>query len=191
MIRFLIRFSGLLFIAFALGALVFFASIESVFNGGFAESIKILCLPFGVAILAFMYFNREALADSSLGLWQSWLLAAIVYPLSLLFGWPYLMAVNTLAFNPAPIIYSGPVIAKFVSSGKSTSHHIRLRDVSSGEIVELLSPRDAYSRIQVGAMYCTAFHRGLFGIPFRWRFASSSALETACASRQAATSVSS
>jgi len=179
-VRFLIRFSGGLLIAFALGALVFLVTIDSVFNGGFSESLKILWLPCGLAVLSFTYVNREVLGESTLAPWQMWVMAAMFYPLSLLFGWPYLMAINALSVNPVPHVYSGPVIAKFVTSGKSVSYHIRLRDVSSEETIELYLSKEAYSKARVGTVYCAAFHRGLFDIPFRWRFASSSVLEAAC-----------
>jgi hypothetical protein len=190
--RFAFRLGGLLFFAFALGALFSFAAIDSVFHGGFAKSIKIFWLPFGGAIFGFTYLNRKALAELSPNPWRPWVVAAIFYPLSLWFGWGYLMAINTLSVEPVPTAYSGPVTARFVVTGKrATTHHIRFRDGSSGESIELRLLPEAYSKVEVGATYCAAFHRGLLGIPFRWRSTSSSASGVGCTGAQANTSSSS
>lgn len=188
MTRFTIRLGGLLIVAFALGGVFFLATIDSVFHGGFAKSAKIFWLPFGVAIFGFTYFKRKALADMSPNPWRPWLTAAIFYPLSLWFGWGYLMAINTLSVDAVPTAYSGPVTAKYVVTGrKPTTYNIRFLDGSSGESIEVRLLPEAYSKVEVGATYCAAFHRGLLGIPFRWRSTSSSASDAGCAGTGAIT----
>lgn len=177
--RFIIRYGKALAILFVLGSLFFLIAIESIFNGGFYFAVKIIALPAGISIFGFTYVNREELKLLFPGRpWQMWLIAGLLYPLSLLFGWPYLMAINAIAVDKEPIIFNGPVLEKFITSGKTTSYHIRIKDFTSNKTVALNVGANRYSLITVGSEYCAVFNRGMLGIPFVWRFGTNPSVNT-------------
>lgn len=167
--RFLVRYGAILMMLFMLGGLFFLFRIESTFNGGFNFSAKILAAPVALGLFGFTYFNRRYLASFHPGKpWVPWLITTLSYPMCILFGWPWVMAVNAINFEDHTIAFEGPVVAKF-TSGTGSTPEIRIRDVSSNELVELNISRATYSDLKVGSEYKECFRRGSLGIPYRWK----------------------
>ncbi|HET8533573.1 MAG TPA: hypothetical protein VFO08_20655 [Methylomirabilota bacterium] len=169
--RLIVRFGTALFCLFMGGALFFLLTIETTFNGGFVLSVKLLCLPLAMIVFGFTYLNREMLQARSRRPWYVWVMAAVLYPMMLLFAWPYVLAANALLPTKGRIEFRGPIVEKFMSGGRYTSCHVRIRDVGTEQNVELNVGCRAYATLAVGALYSSCFERGRLGIPVRWRFA--------------------
>lgn len=167
----MVRHAIALLFLFMGGALLFLFTIETTFNGGFALSVKVLWLPLAIVVFGFMYVNVEVLQARGRRPWHVWVMAMLLYPMTLLFAWPYVLAVNALLPTRGRIEFSGPIVGKFVSGGRYTSFHVRIQDVGSGQSVELNVGSREYARLRVGAVYSSCFEHGRLGIPFRWRFA--------------------
>jgi len=169
--RLVVRFGTALFLLFMGGALFFLLTIETTFNGGFALSVKVLCLPLAMVVFGFTFLNREMLQGRSRRPWHVWVLAMVLYPLTLLFAWPYVLAANVLLPSKGRIEFRGPIVGKFMSGGRYTSCHVRIHDAGTGRSVELNVGCRAYPTLAVGALYSSCFERGPLDIPVRWRFA--------------------
>ena len=183
MLRLVIYFGRVIFMLFLLGALLSLAVIESPgnsLNDGFVSSIKLLALPVGVIVFTITYFSHNTLMVHPGKPWQPWLNAVLLYPMLLLLSPPYVMAINALSIKDTPIIYSGPILEKFVHSGKSRSLNIRMQDTHSGKNIELQLSCEEYSKVAEGDPYCVAFNQGLLNMPFRWRYGSNPALAARC-----------
>lgn len=167
----IVRFGTALFLLFIGGALFFLLTIDTMFNGGLAFSVKVLGLPLAMIVFGFTYLNRKVLQARSRRPWYVWLFAVLFYPLTLLFAWPYVLAANALLPTKGRIEFRGPIVGKFTSGGRYTSYHVRIHDVGSGQSVELNVGRREYETLAVGAPYSSCFEHGRFDIPFRWRFA--------------------
>ena len=173
MLRFLCRYAVWLVSAYMIGGIVFLVLIESVFNGGFDFSMKILWLPLLLLIFGFTWVNRHLLGDAYKSVFMPWLLAVLAYPLMILFSWPYVMALNAATASGDMIVYRGPVVRRRIDHGTrgGDSCRIDLRDVHSTEIITITVPLGRYASLSVGDIATEEFRRGGFGIPFRWRFA--------------------
>ena len=173
LLRFLNRYAAWLFYAYIIGGLVFLLLIESVFNGGFYFSVKILWLPLMLLVFGFTWAKRHVLYDATKSIFKLWLFAAVFYPLTILFGWPYVMAFNAITASGDTIVYRGPVVRKWIghSPRGDDSCRIEVRDTDSGEIITITVPPERYASLAVGDVAAEEFLRGGFGIPYRWRFA--------------------
>ena len=183
MLRLVIYFGRVIFMLFLLGALLSLAVIESPgnsLNDGFVSSIKLLALPVGVIVFTITYFSHNTLMVHPGKPWQPWLNAVLLYPMLLLLSPPYVMAINALSIKDTPIIYSGPILEKFVHSGKSRSLNIRMQDTHSGKNIELQLSCEEYSKVAEGDPYCVAFNQGLLNMPFRWRYGRNQELSASC-----------
>jgi len=167
--RLIVRFGIALFLVFIGGGLFFLLIIETTFNGGFAVSVKLLWLPLATIVFGFTYLNREMLQARSRRPWHAWAMAVALYPMMLLFAWPYVLAANALLPSKGRIEFRGPIVAKFMSGGRYTPCHVRIHDVRTGQDVELNVRCRANPT--VGALYSACFERGQLDIPVRWRFA--------------------
>ena len=174
MSRFLSRFGTPFFLLYILISVVFLGLIETVFNGGFYFSIRILWLPMAIVIFGVTAWCHTDLAPGRNGKgawWLPWLMAVILYPVSLLMAWPYVMAVNAFLPSHGSVTYEGPVIDKQTSGGRVTSYQLILDDIRSGEPVTLPVSRAAYAGIPLGQTVHQTFTLGGLGIPYNWRFA--------------------
>jgi hypothetical protein len=172
MLHVLYRYANWIFFCYMGGAAVFLLLIESVFNGGFAQSIKWLWLPLAVLIFGFTWLNRYLFHANSGSSRQSWLFAFILYPVVLLLSWPYVMALNAATASGDTMTYRGPVVQKRIDHSRryGDSYQIELQDTRSTEIITLTVPPARYSSLSVGDVTTEEFLRGGLGILFRWRF---------------------
>jgi len=111
MASFLKRFGTPIFLLYFFISLTFLCLIESVFNGGFYFSIRILWLPVAIVIFgvtAWCYKDMPRGRNGKGAWWFPWVIAAILYPLSLLMAWPYVMAVNASFPPEAPSFTKAP-----------------------------------------------------------------------------------
>jgi hypothetical protein len=171
--RFVYRYSGLFFLAYIAGAMLFLVLIDSVFNGGFSFSMKILCLPVAVVIFGFIWVNRESLRAEMGSSRKPWLLAAMLYPVALLMGWPYVMALNAATARGDTLVYTGTVERKWIHHGSQRfgdTCEIDIKDTKSSQVVTIPVSPQKYASLSEGEIVTVAFMRGGFGIPYRWRF---------------------
>jgi hypothetical protein len=168
-----------LLMLFMLGGAALLLLIESTFNGGLYLSLKVLSLPLAVGVFLPLLLKSRRHPKPSRWLWLG---AVALYMMLMLFSWPYVLGVNALIADESPIVFRGPVIEKFTSSGARSSieYHLRIHDLWSGQVVEVNVSKAGFKNIPVGSDWCTAFHRGLFGIPYRWRHAENSELYEEC-----------
>jgi hypothetical protein len=159
------------FFAYLAGGVFFLVAIESVFNGGFDFSVRILWLPIAVLIFGFTWFNRHFLYQMTQSRWKTWGTAALAYPVLLLMAWPYVMALNAATSSGEKMIYSGPIQRKWISrGGRGTSYQIDLLDQSTSTVIQLMISPQKYTSVKEGENFTIEFIRGGFGIPYRWRF---------------------
>jgi hypothetical protein len=140
-------------------------------NAGVIYAVKILSIPAAILIFGYTYFNRVWLTSLNPSQsWRPWLMALGIYLIFLLLGWAYFLAINTLVISDTPVIFSGQVLDKFISSSRiSTSHHIKILDDDSKTPITLYVTRNEYSKIKIGENYSKCFQKGRLGIPFLWR----------------------
>jgi hypothetical protein len=173
MARFVYRYSGLLFLAYVAGGMLFLVLIDSVFNGGFSFSMKILWLPVALAIFGFTCLNREFLRAEMGSSAKPWLLAAMLYPIVLLMSWPYVMALNAATARGDTLVYNGRIERKWIHHGSGRfgdTCEIDIRDTQSSEVVTIRVSPEKYASLSQDDIVTVAFTRGGFGIPYRWRF---------------------
>lgn len=174
MSRFLSRFGTPFFVLYVITSIVLLGLIETIFNGGFYFSIRILWLPLAIVIFGVTAWCHKDMPRGRNGKgawWFPWVIATILYPLTLLMAWPYVMAVNALLPAQGSVTYAGPVIDKQLSGGRTTTYLIVLDDFHSGEPITLPVSHDAYDKIPLGMIVDQTFTIGALGIPYNWRFA--------------------
>ena len=161
-----------LLLFYVAGSLFFLITIESVFNGGFDFSLRVLALPLALLIFGVMWSSRKFFYSETKSVWKAWLLALGLYLFALLFSWPYVMAVNAASSSGEKIIYRGPIQRKWIRRGArgNTSYEIDVLDSSTSTLVTLDVSSQKYISLHEGEIYTAEFIRGGFGIPYRWRF---------------------
>jgi len=162
-VRFIDRYKIILFYLLIGGAFAGFFLIESVFNGGFYETVSAVWLPLALMIAYVLWFYRPR----SLGLW---LLGAMLYPVMLLMIWPHAMILNALLPKQGELVYEGPIVHKWISQGRSRGYQLVLLDEATRERVTLTVSERAYERFSERDRARSTFTLGGFGIPYRWRF---------------------
>ena len=172
---FLYRYRDVLAILYFVGGAFFLVTIESVFNGGFSFSVRILWLPLALLIFGFTWFNRHFLYPKMQSSWKTWATAAAAYLVFLLMAWPYVMAINAATNNGEKIIYRGPIQRKWISHGsRGNWYQIDVLNRLTSSVITFTIPQQKYALLNEGDIFTTEFVRGGFGIPYRWRFGSSS-----------------
>jgi hypothetical protein len=157
----IIRHGGMLFTLYGVGAFVGLLLIRSTFNGGFYFSVKVLAVPAALLVVAFVHQNRAQLLSP-------WRKTAMIYPMLLVFTWPYVMMLNASHVS-GRVLFDGPVVEKFTSGSLGSKCHIRIRDRHSGELVAFAVSARVFGGTEVGSDFHACFLKGLFGIPFLWR----------------------
>src|ERR1700674_49894 len=172
MLHLLSRYANWIFFGYMGGAVVFLLLIESVFNGGFAQTIRWLWLPLAVLIFGFTWLNRHSFYANSGSRSQLWLLAVIFYSVALFLSWPYVMGLNATTASGNTMSFRGPVVKKWIHhSGRyGDSCQVDLQDTRSAETITLTVSPTRYASLSVGDVTSEDFLRGGLGIPFRWRF---------------------
>jgi len=156
---------------FMLVSFVFLMTIESVFNGGFDFSVRILWIPIGILIAGFTWWCRHDFERILNSRWKAWVTAGLLYPIALLMSWPYVMALNALLPSNSSVTYEGPVTRKFISGGRRNSYQVVIRDRSTQKEVTLSTSESRYGELSPGNTIQETFSVGRLGIPFRWRHA--------------------
>jgi hypothetical protein len=169
MIHFLNRFGTVIFLTFMGVSVAFLYAIESVFNGGFDEAVAILWLPLAILIFGFTWKYRRNLESITQSRRKPWIVSCLLYPIAVLMSWPYIMAFNALTPRGENVIYSGPVIDKWVSEGRVTSFQIVIRDQVTREEITLSISEARYNELSKGDVFQERFSVGGLGIPFRWK----------------------
>jgi hypothetical protein len=160
-----------LFFASIVGSVFFLVAIESVFNGGFYFSVRILWLPLALLVFGFTWFNRRSLYIAMQGRWKTWLTALASYPMALLMCWPYIMAINAATSSGEKMVYRGPIKRKWIGRGsRGRFYEIDVLDSSTSQVITLDVSPEKYASLREGDIFTTEFIRGGFGIPYRWRF---------------------
>jgi hypothetical protein len=141
--RLIVRFGIALFLVFIGSGLFFLLIIETTFNGGFAVSVKLLWLPLATIVFGFTYLNREMLQARSRRPWHAWAMAVALYPMMLLFAWPYVLAANALLASKGRIEFRGPIVAKFMSGGRGAERQVPGEPDGRRPLLGLLRARPA------------------------------------------------
>ena len=160
MARFIHRYGTALFFAYMVVGLLFLLLIESVFNGGFWQSTKWLSLPVAGAIFGFTWVNREFLYRQTRSRHEPWVTSLLLYPLAVLFIWPYVMALNAATAMGDVITYSGPIVQKWIQhSGRGgATCQIDVGDTRSAQTVTVTVPREKYASLSEGDVFTSGVH---------------------------------
>jgi hypothetical protein len=172
MARFIYRYGGWLFFAYLAGAMLFLVLIDSIFNGGFFFSVKLLWLPLAVVIFGFTWVNRDLLRSETGSSRKPWFIALLLYPVALLMSWPYMMALNAATARGGSLVYQGPIERKWIHHGGrrfGDSCEIDIRDTHSSELITISVSSEKYASLSQGDTVTVEYMRGGFGIPYRWR----------------------
>ena len=162
-----------LLFAYLVGGGFFLVAIESVFNGGFYFSVRILWLPLALLVFGFTWFNRHFLYREMQSFWKTWATAVAAYLMFLVMTWPYVMAVNAATSNGEKMVYGGQIQRKWIGHGsRSRFYEIDVFDSSTSQVVTFDVSPEKYASLREGEIFTTGFIRGGFGIPYRWRFRS-------------------
>lgn len=154
---------------FCVGGVIWHILIESVFNGGFDESVRWLWLPWLVLVIGYLVRYRRWLRERFGGeTWKAIGTAAVMYPILVLMSWPYVMAVNAVR-DVGLIEYDGRVEKKWISEGRVREHMLEIRDSGTAQATVPVG-QDLYESAQVGQFAHCTYWQGAFGIPYRWRY---------------------
>jgi hypothetical protein len=172
MSRFVFRYGVWLLYAFMAGALLFLLLIDSVFNGGFDFSVKILWLPLALVIFGFTWVDRQFLYAQMGSRRAPWINATLLYPIAILMSWPYMMALNAATSRGDTLNYTGPIERKWIqhSPRSGDTCMIDFRDRQSSQLVTIRVSSAYYGAHSEGEIASAQFLRGGFGIPYKWRF---------------------
>jgi hypothetical protein len=167
---FLYKYRHFLLALYVFGGAFFLLAIESVLNGVFYFSMRLLWLPVAILVFGFTWLNRDFLYRKMKSRWETWAVALFAYPFLLFITWPYVMALNALSSTGETITYRGPIQRKWVAHGRATSYQIDVLDAATSQVVTLIIRPQEYAALKEGDRFSTKFIRGGFGIPYRWRF---------------------
>lgn len=167
----LIKYRNFLLGILIAGAMFSLYFIETLHNGGFAQSSKYLSIP--IAILTFLFFkiNLEKLKQK---LWPNsrfkpWLYCLAVYLVTMLMVWPNYVAINAITGSGKTQVIAGDIVRKFTSGSKSRSYNVAVLDDRTNTEIELTIGKVKYEVVQVGDEYSECFYVGSFEILYRWR----------------------
>lgn len=160
------RWGNVLFVIYIAGAIFFLLSIETTFNGGFDLTIRWLSAPIAIIVFGCAYFYRHE-AKSRLRLWIA---ALILFPILVIFSWPYLVAANSICAPKHAIVFKGPIRSKTSSGGRFISCQITIQNEETGKEVTFTVPKSIWDNYAIGDEYQEKIYVGRFGIPYRWRF---------------------
>ncbi|RYD84392.1 MAG: hypothetical protein EOP84_05620 [Verrucomicrobiaceae bacterium] len=169
-IELLYRYRSVLLMSFMLFSVFLLFAIESVFNGGFTFSLRILWAPWALLIVGFGGWNYDFLARETRSRWRPWLFAILTYPVVLLMSWPYVMALNAVTGSGTTVIYEGPIMEKRITGGRHPGHVVEILNKQSAELVTLRCSEARYHQLSEGDVFRETFFVGGFGIPYRWKF---------------------
>jgi hypothetical protein len=156
-------------LVYLIGGILINISIETTLNGGMDISLKYLSIPLAIIIFGYTAMTRnEAIARNPKA--SPWVMACILYPLCVLFTSPYIVALNAAGMPKQEIIFRGPIIRKWYSSGKSTSYHVEIMDSASNKKVSFYISKTLYNSVHEGDSYTKKMYLGRFGIPYRWKW---------------------
>jgi len=150
---------------------VFLMTIESTFNGGFIFAVQSLWLSLALIVFGVAWWCRQSFKEIPGFHGAPLLIAAILYPLLLLFSWPHVMALNAVLPSRGEVIYEGPVVKKWTSGKKNRiSYIIVVRDRATQKDMKLHAPKWQFEQLSVGDTMRKSFTLGGLGIPYRWRY---------------------
>ncbi len=163
------RYGNILFFIYIGISLFLLLRLESIFNGGFDYSVRILFVPLAVIIFGYTWINRKFLYSVNKKKVTTWFVAILFYALTLLMTWPYVMAINAFTGNGEEIVYEGPIESKWISKGRRWSYHIEVRDNKTSEIVTLNCSKKFYNSVSEGSQISEHYYIGGLGFPYRWK----------------------
>lgn len=163
------RYRNILFFTYIGLSAFFLMRLESIFNGGFYYSVRILWLPLAIIIFGYTWLHRNFFYSVNRNKITTWALVIMLYGLSLLMTWPYVMAVNAFTGDGDEIVYEGPIEKKWISKGKRLTYHLVIRDQKTMEIVTLNCGKNFYNSVSEGNFITEHFYMGGLGFPYRWK----------------------
>jgi hypothetical protein len=156
---------------FIVGSLAGMGLVEMLYNDGWIFAFRVLGAIEAAVLPIALYIWREKLREYLY--WQFGITIFILVGLccmGVLLGAPYVFLVNAATAHGETIRFEGPVLAKRVSNGKSTTYIVEIEDRRTGRQVELTTKREEYESIKVGATVSRCMQLGGLEIPFRWRY---------------------
>ena len=137
-----------------------FRRLKSVF--AHRLSYKAAALFFAL-VLWFVYRQRLGVTR------RRWLTASAVFVVAMvaLPGW--VLLVNSVATDGEPVAIEGQVLEKRSTSGKASSHSVRIHDDRTGATVKIHVTAPEYRALNVGDHFRRMFRTGRLGISYRWR----------------------
>ena len=126
-------------------------------------SWRYLALPAAALVLWFVYRQRLGVTR------RRWLTASAVFVVAMvaLPGW--VLLVNSVATDGDPVAIEGQVLEKRSTSGKASSHSVRIHDDRTGATVKIHVTAPEYRALNVGDHFRRMFRTGRLGISYRWR----------------------
>ena len=153
---------------YALGGGGFFYSIGTTFNGGVGLTVKYLAVPLAVVIVVIGYIRTRHLLTKD-KIKACLFLGLLIYPMILLFAWPYLLAFNAFASTGETLAVTGSITRKSTAGAKSIAYVVSIRNAQSGEDTQVNVSKNDYEAMSIGDVYKFCYYRGRLDIPFYWR----------------------
>jgi hypothetical protein len=148
---------------------IFLFTIGTTFNGGVGLTAKYLAAPLAIIVFAFTYVRSRGLPTKT-KINALLLFGVLIYPMILLFAWPYVLAFNALAATGETIAISGGISRKSTSGAKSTAYIVSIRNQQLDEDVQISVSKRDYDHMAIGDSYKFCYYQGRLGIPYFWRF---------------------
>jgi hypothetical protein len=143
--------------------------VRTPFNAGFDLTIRYLAFPLLALVLFVAHASRK---KNERHPWMRYFFALIIWPMLVVFSWPYLLVVNAAAADGSTLEVSGPVTEKFAAgSSRSKSYVIKLLDQATRDQVDVPISRSEWDIVKVGDGYKFCFFNGRFGVPYYWLLA--------------------
>ncbi len=158
-----------LLMLYALGGGGFLFSIGTTFNGGVGLTVKYLAVPLAIVVISFAYIRGRYLPTKEKV--KAWLfLCFLLYPMILLFAWPYVLAFNALTATGETVAVTGTITRKSTAGAKSVAYVVSIRNPQTGQDSQVAVSKEDYESMSLGDSYQFCYYRGRFDIPFFWRF---------------------
>ncbi len=88
----------------------------------------------------------------------------------IMIAWPGWFVLANAAGGPGEsVTVAGEILERRATSGKTSSHSVRIRDETTGRLVRLTVSAPEYDALNVGDRFSRTYHRGWLGVPYRWR----------------------
>lgn len=163
----------ILLVAFICGSLASMVLVEMLFNDGWLFAFKILGVVELVVVPYFLYRFRAPLLDHSyFRPWSVLFLLVSACACFLLLGAPLVMLANALTSSGEVVLYSGPVVNKWVNQGKGKSYILQVADRRTSKSIDILASVHEYESITVGGQFSRCMSVGGLGLPYVWRYGS-------------------